>query len=98
MTKYGVSFAAAAFLTACSGPGKSDIVNACVEQGETRETCQCFADAAQDELRPDTFTKVASAARSGDFDKAGEDLSTAEQFEFAAFALKAVVTCDGSDG
>lgn len=53
---------AALGLAACGSAGVSDrqaLVDGCVRGGEAQATCACIADAYQENLPPDLFSKVA---------------------------------------
>lgn len=96
-------FASAALLglAACGGGGsdRAALVNACVEDGSTDEaTCECMADAAENNLDDDLYSKLAKAARDGEeaADKIMNDLTPEQQGQFMSFAMQAAMTCGAS--
>lgn len=51
-------------VAACSGGnGKSDLIKACVKEGEDKEMCTCVADSLEKKLDKDTFKLIAKAAK-----------------------------------
>ena len=85
-------------LAACGGGGgdRAAIVNACVEDGgSNQETCECMADAAEENLDDELYSMLADAAREGE--EAAEEimgeLNSEQQTQFMSFAMQAGMTC-----
>ena len=94
---YLAPFAALAIAACGGGAGdRQAIVDACVEDGSTdKETCECMATAAEENLDGALFGKLAKAARDGE-DNTSEmmnDLSGEEKTQFMSFAMQAAMTC-----
>lgn len=56
-------------LAACGGGGgnaKAKLVDACVEEGESKETCNCQIDAVEEALGSSTLNKLAALAEKDD--------------------------------
>ncbi|MEM7661665.1 MAG: hypothetical protein AAF292_05410 [Pseudomonadota bacterium] len=86
-------------LTACGGGGgKQVLIDACMDEGETRENCTCVATAAEESLDEDLFAKVVEAVSSGDSDLAllNSDLGVEEIQQLAGFALSVGTKCDAN--
>lgn len=75
--KYAIAASMLALgLAACGGGGgnaKAQLVDACVEEGDSKETCTCQVDALEETLGAGTLNKLASLADKED-DAAAEKL------------------------
>ena len=89
-------------LSACGASDHATIVDACVEQGESKESCVCAADLAKEKLPPETFATMAKIARSGDESDAEflQNMSITDAVTMATVAVEAGQTCkiSGLDG
>ncbi|MEO1475056.1 MAG: hypothetical protein AAFS13_01630 [Pseudomonadota bacterium] len=86
-------------LASCGGGGgKQALVDACVEEGESRENCTCVADLAEENLEADLFKKVVDAVQSGDSDLQGlgSNLTPAEIGQLTTFGLSVATSCQAS--
>jgi len=89
-------------LSACAGSDHAVIVDACVEQGESKESCTCAADLAKEKLSPETFATMGKIARAGEESSAEflQNMGIADAVALAAVAVEAGQTCkiSGLDG
>ena len=89
-------------LGACGGGGggnaKAEFVKECVaDSGESEETCKCLADATENTVGANNFSKLVNMAKSGDEDGAeklmmelmGEDPAKAMAFATAMMSCSA---------
>ena len=89
-------------LTACGGGNdRAAIIDSCMaEGGSDKKTCECMADAAEENLNDKLYGKLADAARKGDENAANalmDDLSPEDQGQFMAFAMQAAMTCGAAE-
>ncbi len=88
-------------LAGCGGSsgGKAELVRNCVAEGESRETCQCVADAAEKSLDDKTFASLVKASRGGGddmqaaMDKAMEGMSETDKMAVGMSLMTAVMGC-----
>ncbi|MEM9667362.1 MAG: hypothetical protein AAF950_00425 [Pseudomonadota bacterium] len=89
-----------AFLVAAcgAGGGKSAIVKACMDEGETRENCTCMADVAEEELDEELFGLLAKAAKSSDegLGDLGSEMTLAQAGQFMSFGVNVASRCSFS--
>jgi len=90
-----VSGIAVLMLAACGGGGGSHgkFVNACMGEGESKESCTCFADIAKEELSTEAFTAFADAAAT---DNSGglENLPPEDAAKMVMIVLQAGQKCE----
>jgi hypothetical protein len=89
---------AALALTGCDAIGgspKASMVKACVDGGEAKETCTCFADSLEGSLDKETFALVAKAAAAGEEEgqKMLEDLPVEKQGAMMGAMMSAGMSC-----
>lgn len=80
---------AALALAACGAGGPSDrevLVNSCTSEGEAEATCGCIADALENNLTPELFSRTANAVgrESKDMMTFVAELTVQEQLAFSA--------------
>ena len=89
-------------LVACGGGNKEAALSKafCMDGSSTQAQCDCMAKAAVDELDPKLQNMLLKASKAGDEEAAGEammkemaNLSSDEQAQFGAFAMKGAMTC-----
>lgn len=97
MKKLFIASAALLALAACGGGGdRAAIVNSCVDEGGmSKESCECMADSAKENLDGDLYKKFARAVKSGEdaTDKMMEDLPPEDQGKFVGFIMTAAMSC-----
>ncbi|MEM6626770.1 MAG: hypothetical protein AAF719_08710 [Pseudomonadota bacterium] len=88
--------AASLILGACGGGGgKSVLVSSCVDEGESRENCQCLATKLEEGLSPKAFDAVVLGAQGKDAqaEEAMKDLSMSDAMTMAGVMLGATQQC-----
>jgi len=84
-------------LVGCGGAGgdRAAIVEACVTDGSSQESCECMAKAAEEDLTSEQFATLGKAARGGpeSMDNMFDNLSDEDQAAFMGFAMKAGMSC-----
>lgn len=102
MKKLVFSTAMFVVMAACGGGGGGDkqaLLDSCIAEGETEETCGCLVDAMADNLSPGLLKKMATAANDGESDPSAMmgDLSAEEQAEFMTL-LPSMLQCSMPNG
>ncbi|MFC7291351.1 hypothetical protein [Hirschia litorea] len=80
-------------LAACGGGGKASIVKSCVDEGESKKTCTCLADAIEENTDEKTFKLIAKAAKSGGMEEGLEDLPMDKKMALAMTMVGAATKC-----
>ena len=82
-------------LTACGGGGKSALIDACMEEGESRKDCACLADKMEEGLSPRAFEAMVLSATGKDeqAQAAMEELGMAEGIAIAGVMVTVVAEC-----
>lgn len=83
-------------LTACGGGGgKSALVDACVEEGEERKDCACFADTLEEQLSPRAFEAIVLSATGKDEEAESimEELGATEALAIGGAMLSVIPKC-----
>ncbi len=88
--------AAGLALSACSGGGgKAALVEACVNDGQEKKTCDCMADEFEQKLDKDVFNALVLGAQGKDeeAEKILSELPMEKQFSVATAAMEATMKC-----
>ena len=94
MKLYFAMFCTALFLLAgCGNSDHGKFVRACVEEGQSKKDCACFADIAQEELSSEAFSVLADASISQDPDIM-EKLSPSDAAKMFTVVLQATQKCE----
>ena len=83
-------------MTACGGGGgKSALVDACIEQGDSREACTCMADKMEEGLSPEAFEAMVLGAQGKDDEAQAlmENIGIGEGMKIAALMVTVVAEC-----
>lgn len=82
-------------LAACGGGGKSDLVEACVDEGETRKGCTCMADKLEEGLSPEAFEAMVLGATGKDEEAEAvlKELGMGEAMKTAGVMMRVAVEC-----
>ena len=62
MIRSALALAAVLTLTACGGGGKSALIDACMEEGESKKDCTCLAEKMEEGLSPRAFEAMVLGA------------------------------------
>ena len=82
-------------LTACGGGGKSALINACVEQGDTKKDCACMAEKLEEGLSPAAFDAMVLGAKGNEeaAEAAMKELGIGEAMKIGAVMLTVFASC-----
>ena len=82
-------------LSACGGGGKSALIEACIEQGDSKDHCACMADKLEEGLSPEAFDAMVLGAQGKDEESeaAMNELGLGEAMATGGVMIGAIAAC-----
>lgn len=96
MFRHSLAIAAVCVLSACGGGGgKSALIDACVEEGESKKDCTCMAETMEEGLSPKAFEAMVLGAtgKEEEAEALMEEMGMSEAMSVAGVMLNVVAKC-----
>ncbi len=96
MFRCSLILATALFLSACGGSGgKSALIDACMEEGESKKDCTCMAEKMEEGLSPRAFEAMVLGAtgKEEEAEALMKDMGVGEGMAVAGVMLTVVAEC-----